>query len=358
MKLPSVNTTTCNEDELLVCCARVSLTRDIQERLGQLLREQIDWQIVLDRSWWHRIRPLTYVHLSAQPANLVPAAVLEVMEGHAREFEQRNRRLMNAQHEVSAMSEQSSLPMLAFKGPTLAVDAYGDLSLRECGDLDMLVRPNDFPRVKEMLISNGFDCMWDQRELFACEFRREGIELDMHWDLAPGWHNYNVDFDQLWEGGLPVVQDCQFTRKLRPEDSISVLCMHGTKHWWERLRWICDIAELVKSGRITDWQRVEATATEARCLRSVWLGLWLASDLLDANLPPEIQSKLDGSPVVKQLAAQVGVWLENADNATEVRRLPDRFLFRMRLCERWRDRLPQLAHYLMTLPSRSANWNP
>ncbi len=55
------------------------------------------------------------------------------------------------QRHVSELFEQSSLPMLVFKGPTLAIDAYGDLSLRECGDLDMLIRPDDFPRVKEML---------------------------------------------------------------------------------------------------------------------------------------------------------------------------------------------------------------
>ena len=64
---------------------------------------------------------------------------------------------------------------------------------------------------------------------------------------------------------------------------------------------------------------------------------------------------LDGSPVIKRLAAQVGVWLGNAEHAAELRKLPDRFLFRMRLCDRLRDRLPQLAHYLMARPSRSVN---
>jgi hypothetical protein len=364
VKLPGSNTTTCDEDELLICCARVSQSEEIKERLDQLLQKQIDWQIVLERSWWHRIRPLTYRHLTAQPPGRVPAAFLEILGTHARELEQRNATLMKMLRHVAGLFEQSSLPMLVFKGPTLAIDAYGDLNLRECGDLDMLVRPDDFPRVKDMLTSNGFACLWDQiaserkRQLFACEFQRDGIELDVHWDLAPGWHNYSVDFDLLWENGKPFEQDCQLTRKLSPEDAIDVLCMHGTRHWWERLRWICDIAELVNSGSIADWNKVEIKSAQTRCHRSVWLGLWLASDLLDANLPPEIQGKLESSPVVKRLAAQVGVWLENAENAADVRKLPDRFLFRMRLCERWRDRLPQLAHYLMTLPSRSVNWNP
>ena len=325
---------------------------------------KIDWQTVLNRSWWHRIRPLIFRHLGAQPAGRVPAAFLEVLRGQASELEQRNRQLIQTLHHIAELFEDASLRLLVFKGPTLATDAYGDLSLRECGDLDLLIHPDDFPQVKDLLTSHGFTCLWDQvasdrkRQLFACEFQRDGIELDVHWDLAPGWHNYSVDFGHLWGSGQPFSPNCQLARKLQPEDAMEVLCMHGTRHWWERLRWICDIAELVNSGIIRDWDRVEATAIEARCHRSVWLGLWLASDLLDAKLPPEVQSKLERSPVVKQLAVQVGGWLANAEQAAEVRKLPGRFLFRMRLCESWRDRIPQLAHYLVTLPSRSVNWNP
>jgi hypothetical protein len=264
---------------------------------------------------------------------------------------------MKMLQDVSALFDQHSLPLLVFKGPTLAADAYGDLRLRECGDLDLLIRPADFPRTKKMLTSNGFACMANQVEqqpqnVFACEFRRDGIELDVHWDLAPKWLNYHVDFDRLWDDGNPLTNR-QFARKLRPEDSIELLCMHGSRHWWDRLRWICDIAELVNRGSITDWDRVESTAAGGRCRRSVWLGLWLASELLDAKLPQEVRSKLQQSRVVKQLGAQVGVWLANAQNAAQTRTLSDRFLFRMRLSERLRDRLPQIASYLLALPSRS-----
>ena len=364
MKQPGVNTTTCPEDELLICCARVTQTAEMGDRLERLLRQPIDWQTVLNRSWWHRIRLLTHLHLSAQPSGVVPAAVMEVLGSQSRELEQRNRRLMKMLRHVTSLFEQSSVPMLVFKGPTLAVDAYGDLSLRECGDLDMLIRPDDFPQVRELLCDNGFTCLWDQldsdrkRQLFACEFQRDGVELDVHWDLAPKWHNYDVDFERLWEGGDPLEAKIEFVRKLRPEDSLEVLCMHGTRHWWERLRWICDIAELVNRGTINDWDRLAVRAAEARCYRTVWLGLWLAGDLLAADLPPEIRNQLDRSPVFRQLGTQVGVWLEKAEDAEKVRKLPDRFLFRMRLCERWQDRLPQLTHYLVTLPSRSLHWNP
>ncbi len=353
--------TSCFEDELLICCARVSQSETIRERFEQILREPIDWPTVLSRSWWHRIRPLTYRYLRDQPAHVVPTTFLEELGGYASELNQRNQRLLAMQRDLSSLFERSAIPMLAFKGPTLAIAAYGDVSLRECGDLDILIRREDFPRVRNLLTTQGFSCLWDQnsserkRQVFACEFNREGVELDVHWDLAPAWHNYRLDFDRLWTSGHPFEVSCRFAKDLGAEDAVSVLCMHGTRHWWERLRWICDIAELVNCGRINDWNRVEATARRMRCHRSVWLGLWLAGNLLDANLSPEIQSKLDRSPVVQRLATQVGGWLEHADRAADARKLPDRFLFRMRLCDRLSDRLTQLACYLVTLPSRSAH---
>jgi hypothetical protein len=42
-----------------------------------------------------------------------------------------------------------------FKGPALAVQAYGDLSLRQYDDLDLLIHEADVPRAYQLLIANG-----------------------------------------------------------------------------------------------------------------------------------------------------------------------------------------------------------
>lgn len=333
-------------------------------RLERVLQRPIDWQQVLDKSWWHRVRPLTYRNLSQQSSGLVPAAVLEVLGSQTQELEARNARLFEMLRRVCELFDQASLPMLVFKGPTLARDAYGDLGLRECGDLDLLIRPEDFEQVREMLGDAGFSCLWDQedssrkRQVFACEFRRDGVELDVHWDLAPRWLNYEVDFDLLWDNGTSVFSEFPWTRKLQAEDSLQILSMHASRHWWDRLRWICDIAELVNSGKIRDWDVVEAHSTDWRCSRSVWLGLWLASSLLDAKLPTEIRQNVDRFPAIERLGSQVNDWLRQGETAIDTRNLPVRFMFRMRLCDRWRDRIPQISHYLATLPSRRLHWNP
>ncbi len=356
MDVANVNATTRHEDELLLCCARVSPGLNAQTRLTQLLQEPLDWQIVLERCWWHRIRPLTFSHLRSQPVGLVPSEFLEELGFYVNELAERNQRLAKLLDEVTDLFENSELRMLVFKGPTLTMDAYGDPSLRECGDLDLLVHRDDFPRAMELLQSHGFTPAFDEfegrrtQQVFACDLQRDGLALDVHWHLTPGWLNYQVDFDRLWENGLPLSAKGEVARKLRPEDSLVVLSIHGTKHWWERLRWVCDVAELVNRGKVSDWDRVEAEATRTRSLRSVALGLWLAADLLSAELPESVAGELGQSQVVKRLASQVRDWLGRGELGGESRRLDERFLFRMGVCERVRDRLPQLAKYLLSRP--------
>jgi hypothetical protein len=341
-------------DELLVCCARVSQNVETQARLSQLVREPLDWPYVLSKSWWHRVRPLVHRHLSSLPAELIPDEVLKELLNQATELAARNLRLASALTEVAGMFEQRQLRMLVFKGPTLSEDAYGNLGLRECGDLDMLVHPDDVPSVQKMLVENGFTSAWDQlerkRQAFGCEFLRNGTELDVHWDLAPGWFNYRVDFDRLWTAGTGLETSFTFARKLSPENAVLVLCIHGTKHWWERLRWICDIAELVNSSPGMHWDRVYAGAERANARRTVELGLRLAADLLSAKLPEHVSQHLNRSPVAQRQSSQVIAWLARGESGAAQRRLRERFLFRLRLCERARDRLPQLVHYLWAAP--------
>ena len=132
-----------------------------------------------------------------------------------------------------------------------------------------------------------------------------------------------------------------------------VLCIHGTKHWWERLRWICDIAELVNSHAVTDWSRLEKVAADANSRRSVDLGLWLAVNQLSAPVPVPVRRRLDGDPSVRKLGRQIERWQGQRNLGDPSRNVWERFLFRMRTCETTRDRVPQIVNYLLARPPRT-----
>jgi hypothetical protein len=322
-----------------------------QQRVDALLDTPLNWEVIVSRCWWHRIRPLTYQHLIALGKGRVPMSVFAELIVYVEELTQRAHRLSRSLSEVAEYFEESGLRGLVFKGPPLAQDAYGDVTLRECGDLDLLVPQDEFPKVADMLLSKGFKSWWDRegqkRQVFACEFEREDATLDVHWSLAPDWLNYQVDFQPYWSGGIGLLASGTGLRKPCPEDALSILAIHGTKHFWERLRWISDIAELIKRGHIRDWDRVLKTAERTRCTRSVLLALWLSRNLLAAELPPGIQTKLQQNKKIERLGDQVCRWLSHGERTKEARNLRDRFGFRMGVCERMRDRVPQVLHYLI-----------
>lgn len=299
------------EVELLTCCARVTPGPDVLERIEQLAREPLDWADLVRRAWWHRIRPLTYRHLRGQPAGTVPGEALAELAQFVEELRERNERLARGLRDVTGLLEASSLRALVFKGPTLAMDAYGDLVLRECGDLDLMVHRADLPRAIERLKEAGYRSMLGELEMKrvqqigASEFQRHGVTLDVHTRLAPWWLSYSIDFDRWWDAGSPLEPDGACVRKLSAEDTIIVLAIHGTKHWWERLRWICDIAECINRGHVTDWDHLAGEAARIGCGRTVSLALWLASDVLSARVPEPVRGQLARSPVIGQLGQQV-----------------------------------------------------
>jgi hypothetical protein len=84
-----------------------------------------------------------------------------------------------------------------------------------------------------------------------------------------------------------------------------VLCVHGAKDFWQKLIWVADIAELVRSYPELDWNQVAQRAGALRAERMLYFGLALASDLLDTKLPPEVVARVEADSAVAPLVACV-----------------------------------------------------
>jgi len=83
------------------------------------------------------------------------------------------------------------------------------------------------------------------------------------------------------------------------------LCIHSTSHCWEKLEFICSVAEIVKSGKIDDWIEVEKKAGLLKCKKMMYLGLALARDLFDAVLQKDLDNRVSNAPFVISLEKQV-----------------------------------------------------
>jgi len=116
--------------------------------------------------------------------------------------------------------------------------------------------------------------------------------------------------------------------------------VHGSRHLWEKLSWICDVAELVTRHSF-DWAMLLDRAVKADNERMFLLGLHLAHELLDAPLPDEVNRRCASDEQLKVLAANV---IEHLFNGTTHVPATSREIFSYNL--RVRKTLGARARYL------------
>jgi hypothetical protein len=96
-----------------------------------------------------------------------------------------------------------------------------------------------------------------------------------------------------------------------------ILCLHGFTHFWERLGWNGDVAAVIESRKEIDWPLLLKNADRMGSRRILSLGLYLASNLLGASIPPDIWTIASADATVVALAKQVqrGLFTEGSEAA-------------------------------------------
>ncbi len=344
---------------LMAACARRQFSQQGEDKIKALARACIDWRTLLLSARRHGVKPLVYWHLHSTCPKAVPQDTLDELNGYFRANSKRNLHLSRTMIQLVRLFEANAIPVIVFKGPLLGAVAYGNLSLRSSADLDILVRKQDFLRLKKLLLAEGYlpSSMLSrvpERALldFASEFvfirPATGIELDVHWHVLPRMISHALDDERFWQrieyrrlGGMQVPT-------VPREELLLFLCAHGSKHLWERLGWICDIAGLVGSHPLMNWTQVLEQAEAQGRSRMLFLGLALARDLAGAELPSEVLVRMRTDPAVGGLAAQVREWL--ASDTTSNLGLRERTAFNLRVTNRSADRVRYLSRLAVPTP--------
>lgn len=288
----------------------------VAEEIRNLVAGSIDWDFLLSEAAEHSVTPLLCRQLPAVAADLVAPTRIQhlkdIMRAHAM------RSLLFAAELVTIMNlfRSEGIQAIPYKGPVLAAQAYGDVALREFEDLDIILRQRDMAKANEIMISLGYRSKFPwilstdaAASLVPGEYnyldepRRMMVELHTertlrHFPLPP-------DIDDLASRLEPVSVGGHDVPTFAPEDTLLLLCIHGSKDFWERLSWIADVAEFVQSHPQFDWDQCSRRAQAWRVQRMLDLGLALAMRLFNLPLPGEILSRVRGDSVAVSVASQV-----------------------------------------------------
>jgi hypothetical protein len=144
------------EIHILLRCARSRFDTEGAKQLKSLIHKNIDWTYLLQLALAHRVMPSLHSALNSTCPDAVPAPILERLRDYFYANVGRNLFLTQKLLELLQAFESHGIPAIPYKGPTLAALIYGDLALRQIGDLDILVREPDYEKARRLLISKHF----------------------------------------------------------------------------------------------------------------------------------------------------------------------------------------------------------
>lgn len=277
------------EDALLFCCARTCVGNEVERRVYGLFDQKVDWTYLIQRAIHHRVVPLVYQTLRQHFPDRVPAAAMADLQHVHGIVVRQNLFLLTKLVRLMSVLDENAITAIPFKGPALAVLAYGNFGLRQFGDLDILVHPDDFLRTRDLLLDRGYRVA--SQRTWECSLidAADGVTVDLHQAITPRSFPVSFDFHAFQQHLQAIPVAGKTIQTFGPEDMLIVLCVQLAKDGWGtnvlRLIKICDIAELLRMHPDMDWDRVLGEATRLGCRDIVSFALSFSRELLGAPVP-------------------------------------------------------------------------
>src|ERR1700689_1927623 len=339
---------------LLAACSEIP-GNEKTERLRLLASGPIRWKLLFDLADRHGTRPLLHQALTDLDGT-VPAAEMSALQ---QSYQTNLHKALFLSRELIRIVDQLSafgIEVMPYKGLALAELAYGDIALRQAGDIDLLIRAQDLPRIRDAVRDLGYT---PHLNLSAAEERaylKSGYEcafdgaagpnlLEVQWAIQPRFYAIDFEMTGLFRRAATVMVAGRAMKTPSPEDLLLILSAHAAKHVWARLVWLCDIARIMSLPTL-NWGWIESQARELGIVRIVCVSMLLANRMLSAAVSPAVHVQLGEDPATLALAEEIQsrIVSETALNAESLAY----FRLMMRLRERRVDRLRFLQRLAFT----------
>jgi len=343
----------CEWKFLLAACSKE--TPNKLQHIRALLRAPIRWDSLLDLSAHHGVLPRLYRALADVERELPSELWLQLKQSYQINVHKAmllSRELIRI---VDHLAERG-VEILPYKGLALAEALYGDIAMRQTGDIDLLIRAPDLARVREAVQELGYA---PHAELSAAEERaylKSGYEcafdcaawrnlLEVQWAIVPRFYAVDFDLDGVFVRAVTMEVAGRTMKTPCNEDLFLILAVHAAKHVWGRLIWICDLARITERPGL-DWSWIGAQARKLGIVRIVRVTMLLAQGMLGAEIPAGASEVLASDHEADAIAAEIRDATPGGEFDVES---IGYFRLMIRLRERFADRV-RLATRLMFTP--------
>jgi hypothetical protein len=316
--MPERSTASDVEWSLLLAACSAIPPREKIERIRMLLTKTGRWPRLLELADQHGVSSLVYKAASGLE-NEVPSEALHALKVRHQTNIQKSLILARELIRILDHLDSQAIEVIPHKGLTLAETMYGDMALRQSGDIDLLVRSKDASRARDALCELGYTPQTkfspEQERAYLisgyeCTFDGELGKnlLELQWAVQPRFYAVDIDIDDLFRRAATVAVAGRRAKTLSSEDLLLVLSLHAAKHVWARLLWLCDIAQIMNLQALR-WDWIENQARELGVLRILRVTLLLANRLLDAQIPASLEDIMandrDALALAHEIRAQI-----------------------------------------------------
>jgi hypothetical protein len=293
------------ELRLAVACACWPLADEGRQEIRLRAAAGLDWDRFLAWVARHGVVPLVYQNLRESAPSSMPDAVLGQLHDWTMTSARRALVQIGEAARITRLLGNAGIRSMMLKGPVLSLLAYGDATLRASRDIDLLVDPGQVREAERLIGEAGyrrfdpnFELTPRQHQVFQrvrCQFayfsEKTAVVQELHWRLSSNPTLLPLDEQALWSRPDHVhLQGIDFIT-LPDEELFLYLCVHAAVHVWFRLKWLADIAALLRRmppGALVD---VERRADSLGVARPFHQALLLAHSLVGAPVPAQILTR-------------------------------------------------------------------
>lgn len=309
----SAKMTQSPEIELLLLCARPQVTDDVISRMHDVLQQQLDWELIFRLADRHRTIPLLAHNLHRHASNLLSGDIHARLQKYHRDTTWHNMTLAVEVLRLIGLFSAMGIKAVPFKGPISAMLAYGDMAMRACGDIDLLVKQQDHGKAEQLLENEGYRLIIRYQDAMQSSLYQEQrrISVDLHWSIPPDY--LQLDSDRLWDNLGPINLLGKPVQTFSPCDTVLVTATNVVKEYaMPSLHHLSDIAALTGGYTNEDWAALFRRAREIGCQRMLVAALLITRRLLDITLPSAGPARLFQNRginrVVDELQGHLFLW--------------------------------------------------
>ena len=260
---------------------------------------EADWERLIVLAAQHDVVPVTYARLKERGV-VPPSPIANILRQAYLVSAARNVRLFDELGKILHALQAASIPVVPFKGASLAEAVYGDIALRPMADLDLWVQREHIDAARSVMESLSYELpaeavrslAWEAALTGETQMSKEHAPLvELHWKIFPSeWvrHTARIDEDAIWDRTAQV--EGSEARHLSPEDAIIHSCVHlAVTHKMSDggLRTFVDL-DVARQKWAIDWQTVAERARAWRVSCATWFVLQALAELFgdpDNQLP-------------------------------------------------------------------------